>query len=784
MTVSPKKTRAASKYRVVGTSPVKVDGPALVTGRAVFVDDVEPDGLLHAAVLRSPHAHARIKKIDASAAEALPGVKAVLTHKDVPRNIFTTAGQNYPEPSPYDSFVIDRKARFVGDVVAAVAAETEKIARQAVGLIKVEYEVLPPVLDPRLAQKKGAPVIHDEKEARVVLPIDYRPKQNLAGHVDVVIGDLNKAWRTADSVIEGEYSTPYASHCAIEPHITLSLLDPAGRLVIYASTQVPFHARRIVANALNLPVSRVRVIKLRTGGGFGGKQEVLIEQLCAALTLKTGRPVQLFFTREEVFTSSRTRHPQIINLKTGVKKNGNVTGIDLRILMNTGAYGAHALTVVSNSGSKILPLYRCDNIKFWADSVYTNLPVGGAYRGYGATQSSFAVGVQMDEQAHAIGMDPLKFHQRNHIREGETSPIFAALGEGTEGVEQSIGSSGLAECIKRGAKEIGWKSKRGRRGSGPVKRGVGMVILMQGSSIPYIDMAGATIKLNEDGSFNLMVGATDIGTGSDTILAQIAAEVLGVKTGDFIVYSSDTDLTPFDVGAYASSTTYLTGMAVLTAAEKVKGQILEVASEMLNKPVSSLELAGKKVSPRGKGAGKSVTLAEIANYSLYVKNQKQIIASASRTSEKSPPPFAAHFAEVEVDTRTGRIKVVKYVAAVDCGQPINTQQAEGQTEGAVVNGIGMSLFEEFRFSSTGKLLNSNFGFYKIPSARDLPELKTILVVTDEPTGPFGAKSVSEISINGPMPAISNAVFDAVGIRLRHAPFTPEKVLRALREKRG
>ena len=772
------------KYQVVGTNAGKVDGPALVSGRAVFVDDVDLPGMLHGKVLRSPHAHARIRKIDATAARALPGVVAVLTHEDLPRIAFTTAGQNYPEPSPYDTFVLDRKVRFVGDAVAAVAAETEEIAGQALGLIKVDYELLPAILDPRRSLAKNAPVIHGEKEARSLLPIHYQPEKNLAGHVDVKIGDSDRAWKRSDFVFENEYTVPYASHCAIEPHIALSCLDPAGRLVIYASTQVPFHARRIVARLLELPVSRVRVVKLRTGGGFGGKQEVFLEPLCAAFTLKTNRPVKIFLSRREVFTSSRTRHPQVIKLKTGVKKNGDITGIDLKILMNTGAYGAHALTVVCNSGSKILPLYRCDNISFWADSVYTNLPVGGAYRGYGATQSSFAVGVQMDEMAAAIGMDPVEFHKRNHIREGETSPVFAALGEGQTGVEQSITSCGLDECIDRGARAIGWKSKRVRPGSGPVKRGVGMVILMQGSSIPYIDMAGATIKLNEDGSFNLLVGATDIGTGSDTILAQIAAEVLGVKTHDFIVYSSDTDLTPFDVGAYASSTTYLSGMAVLIAAERVKEQLLEVASEMLDLPVGALELRAKKVFARrsGKARPRALSLAEIANYSLYEKNQKQIIGSASATSKKSPPPFAAHFAEVEVDTRTGRIRVVKYVAAVDCGQPINPQQAEGQTEGAVVNGLGQALFEEFIFAPNGRMLNPSFAFYKIPSTRDIPEIKTILVPTHEPSGPFGAKSVSEISINGPMPAVSNAVFDAVGIRLRHAPFTPDKVLQALREK--
>jgi CO/xanthine dehydrogenase Mo-binding subunit len=468
----------------------------------------------------------------------------------------------------------------------------------------------------------------------------------------------------------------------------------------------------------------------------------------------------------------------VLKLKTGVKKDGTLTAVNLDVLSNTGAYGSHALTVACNCGSKVLPLYRWPQVRFSADAVYTNLPVAGAYRGYGATQASFAMEIQFDEMARAIGMDPVEFRLMNHIRKGETSPVFAALGEGGEGVEQKIDSIGLQRCIQLGAKAIGWKRKR-KADRGPLKRGLGMGCLMQGSSIPGVDMGSAFIKMNEDGSFNLLVGATDLGTGSDTVLAQIAAEVLGVEVQKILVRSSDTDVTPFDVGAYASSTTYLSGEAVRKAAADVAGQIRKEAAGMLDVPVRSVRLEDGRAIAKN---GESVALSKIALRTLYEENQRQIAATASHVTKKSPPPFSAHFAEVEVDTETGLIRVIKYVAAVDCGTAINPVLAEGQVEGAVLNGISYALCEEFLFDQKGRMRNNSFREYKIFCTRDLPELQTILVPTYEPTGPFGAKSVSEIGINGPLPVISNAVFDAVGVRLREAPYTPERVLLALGKK--
>ena len=657
--------------KVVGTSVRKIDGIALACGTATFVADELPRNTLHAAVLWSPHPHARITRIDTEKAEAIPGVHAVLTHKNVPRVPHTTAGQGYPEPSPYDAVILDSKVRFVGDRVAAVAAETAEIAAEAVAAIEVEYEILEPVLDPLEALKEGAPVIHDQPDAKVIIPIEYDPSRNLVARVEVSIGDTEKGLEDSDLVSDARFETPYAHHVPIEPHVTLAKIDGNGRLLIRTSTQVPFHVRRIVAQALEIPVGRIRVVKPRIGGGFGVKQEVLIEDLTAILALRTNRPVLRQYTRSEEFVSSRTRHPMIIDLKAGMSKTGELRAISMDILSNTGAYGSHGLTVVCNCGSKVLPLYKWRDIYFQGRAVYTNLPVGGAYRGYGATQAAFAVESAVDELAHAAGLDPLDIRLKNRILPGETSPVFKALGEGKAGVEQSIGSCGLEECLKQGAAAIGWDHRDRIRDAStwPKQRGIGMAALMQGSSIPEIDMGAATIKMNEDGYFNLLVGATDLGTGSDTILAQIAAEVLGTDTDKFIVHSSDTDFTPFDVGAYASSTTYLSGAAVVKAAEKVRGKICEVASKMLGDPPDSLECSGGRV----KGPSGEVSFADVANRSLYQEDQFQIAATESHVTRKSPPPFAAHFVEVEVDVETGLIKVVKYVAAVDCGVAISSR---------------------------------------------------------------------------------------------------------------
>jgi len=461
------------EMRVVGKSELKVDALGLAAGRPAYTDDIYLHGMLIAKVLWSPHAHARITSIDTSQAEALEGVHCVLSYKNVDRVMHTTAGQGYPEPSPYDTPTFDNKVRYVGDRVAAVAAETREIAEKALTLIKVEYDVLEPVLDLRQADAEGAPVIHDEEDCFAPIPVPFLPEKNTPAQVDMLVGDPDAALKKSDLVVEREVEAQYAQHAPIEPHITICYLDNNDRLVIRTSTQVPYHVRRIVAQAVKIPVRRIRVIKPRIGGGFGAKQEVL-EDLPALLCLRTRRPVKLEYTRAEELVSSRTRHPAIVKVKAGFAKDGTLEAIKMRARTNTGAYGSHALTVLSNCGSKTLPLYRCANVSFDGDSVYTNLPVGGAYRGYGATQAAFALEIVMDDAARELGIDPIALRKKLHIQEGETSPVFRALGEGKEGVEQSIGSCGLDACLDVGAKAIGWAEKYAKAGEGRYRRGVGM----------------------------------------------------------------------------------------------------------------------------------------------------------------------------------------------------------------------------------------------------------------------------------------------------------------------
>jgi CO/xanthine dehydrogenase Mo-binding subunit len=769
-------------FTTIGKSVAKIDAVSLSAGRAMFADDFQSSQDLHIALLYSPVAHAEIENIDTVEAEKVKGVVDILDYRNVPRVLHTTAGQGYPEPSPYDTLLFDRRVRFVGDRVALVAAETEEAASGAIKKIRVEYKPLEPVFDIEKAMDPSSPRLHvDDEHAKI--PTTYRPDFNLAAEVNIGFGDPGKGFQEADFIEEHVYRTQITSHCPIEPHTARAFYDENGRLVIISATQVPFHARRIVSRVLDIPLKMIRVIKPRIGGGFGGKQEVFLEPLVALVTWRNKRPSRLVLSRKEVFISSRTRHAMRIRLKTGVKNDGRITAVEMDGLLNAGAYGTHALTVLSNAGAKVLPLFnKIENLVFHGKSVYTNLPIGGAMRGYGATQAYFAFNQQFDMVARKTGQDVLKYIKKWHIREGETSGIFKALGEGTEGVTQIIKSCKLDECIDRGSEAIGWYEKRGKRlHSGKDRtKGMGVAVAMQGSCIPMIDMGSAHMKMNEDGSFNLLVGATDIGTGSDTILAQIAAEVLCVPVDSIIVLSSDTDLTPFDTGAYASSTTYISGRAVQKCALELKEQIRQVASKMIELPVESLEVMGSKVfDPQ---SGKEVSFSDIACSAMYSSDQFQIQAHASHVSPENPPPFIAQFAEVEVDRKTGRVEVVQFVSAVDCGQPINPVLVEGQVEGSVLHGLSAALCEDYLFDSKGRMVNPRFWDYKIYTAMDIPTMVTIVVPSSEQTGPFGAKSVGEIAINGPAPAVANAIFDAVGVRMYELPMTPEKIWRAMKDK--
>jgi len=765
-------------HQVVGDNVRRVDGVKLVTGAPAFTDDVHIHGMLYGKILASPHAHARIVRIDTSKARALPGVHAVLTYRDVPRVPHTTAGQAWPEPSPYDTYLLDSKVRFVGDRVAAVAAETRSIAERAIRLIEVEYDVLPPVLEIEDAMAPGAPVIHDEPDSTKI----YDRTRNIAGHLLREIGNADEGFREADLILEREFRTHRQQHAMMEPHVTICWLDTDNRLVIRTSTQVPYHCRRQVAMILELPVSRVHVIKPRIGGGFGGKQEMLLEDICGALTLAARRPVKIEYTREEEFYMARSRHPQILRMKMGVKRDGTVLASHLRVLATTGAYGSHSTTVQGNTGSKVLPLYRAPHMRFECDVVYTTMPVAGAFRGYGCPQGFFAQETLVDEIAGQLGIDPVDFHHANIIRLGDIDRLSAQLGEGKEGLPRVIRSCGLPQCIDRAAAAIDWPKKHAARpGRGRLRRGVGMACTMQGSGIAGLDWASAFMKMNEDGSFYLQVGASDVGAGADTVLSQIAAETLGVTLDKVIITSGDTDITPFDVGAYASSTTIISGGAVKKAAAKVRAQVLEVASKLLDQPPDKLECGDNQVFTKCE-CRRSVSMGEIALHSLY-REKFQIMDGASHFNTDSPPPFCATFAEVEVDTETGQVRVLHLATAVDPGTAINPQLAEGQVEGAVTQGMGYALTEELLLDGAGRPRNANFMDYKIFSAKDMPKLTTILVETEEPLGPYGAKSISEVPINGPAPAIANAIYHAVGVRIRKLPIRPEDVLKVLREKR-
>lgn len=794
-------SRGSKTWQRVGKPEPKVDAVKLVQGKPAFTADFEKRGMLIAKVLRSPLAHARIKRIDASRARELPGVAAVLTWQDIPRVVYSTAGQSDPIPGPLDTFSLDNKVRFVGDRVAFVAAETEEIAIQAMKLIEVEYQPLQPVLDPTQAMQDGVTRIHDEPEYVDFAESD--PSRNLAAQIRIDIGDVEKGLAEADHIFEAEYEVPKVQQVHIEPHVAVTYWDEDDRLVIRTSTQVPFHVRRQLAPVLGLPIKRIRVIKPRIGGGFGGKQEILMEDVAAHLTIATGHPVMYEYTREEEFIASRSRHPMRIRMKTGVKRDGTITANAMYVLSDTGAYGCHAVTVTGNTGHKSMALYVGDgqyrqnpNIRFYADIVYTNHSPSGAYRGYGVPQGFWPLERHMEKIARQLGIDPLEFRLKNALRAGELHPFSTAWSEGREPRPETVKTCGLEECVRQGRAAIGWDQKFGnhewrhtsdQRFPHPyLRRGIGVAMVMQGTAIPYLDMGGASIKMNDDGSFNLLVGATDLGTGSDTVLAQMAAEVLGVPLEDIIIYSSDTDFTPFDKGAYASSTTYISGAAVVKAAQQAAERIKIRAARILNEERDGEDVQPGEIRLIERKAiasnGRAVTLSEIGHDALHQEDQEQIMAVASFVSPVSPPPFAAQFAEVTVDLETGQVVVDKLVMAVDSGIIVNPITASGQVEGGMVQALGYAVCEEMVYDGEGHARERDLSDYHIFRAHELPELEIIFVETFEPTHPFGVKAVAEIPMDGVAPAVGNAILDACGAQVDDNPATPEKVWRAINQR--
>ena len=750
----------------VGQGVRKKDAMALLCGKPVYTQDLAPAECLCVKLLRSPHANAIIRQIDASAARRMPGVACVLTHEDAPRSRFTLAGQTYPEPSPYDRLILDRHVRHVGDPVAIVAAESERAAEAALRRIRVQYEVLPAVLDAEQALDHPV-LVHPEDDWKALCDVGADNRRNLCAQEVVSQGDVEAELAACDVVVERTYRTQANQQCMMETFRAYSYMDAYGRLNVVSSTQVPFHVRRILANALEMKKSAIRVIKPRIGGGFGAKQTAVCEMYPALVTVRTGRPALLVFTREESMTASSPRHPMTIRVRLGATRAGDIRAMDMYTLSNTGAYGEHGPTTVGLSGHKSLPLYsRANAFRFAYDVVYTNTMSSGAYRGYGATQGLFAMESAINELAHALGMDPATLRARNMVREGEQMPAY--YGETAQ-------SCALDRCLARVQEMIGWADKYPRRvlENGHI-RAVGLALAMQGSGISGVDTAAASIRVGDDGAYNLMIGATDMGTGCDTILAQMAADCLDCDVSDIAVSGVDTDQSPYDTGSYASSTTYVTGMAVVKACGLLREKIVAAGAQLLGCAAEDAEFDGTCV----RCGGETVSLRDVANRSLAAGAQ-ELFASASHGSPVSPPPFMAGAAEVDIDPETGEVRVVDYCAAVDCGTVVNPNLARVQTEGGIAQGIGMALYEDVRMTDRGRMMSNSFMQYKIPTRLDVPSIRVEFEQSYEPTGPFGAKSIGEIVINTPAPAIADAVYNAVGVRVTDLPITPEKVLRGM-----
>jgi CO/xanthine dehydrogenase Mo-binding subunit len=749
----------------VGKSVPKIDGLAITTGKPVYTDDLAPQNALVIKILRSPHAFAKIKSIDTAKAKNVDGVECVLTYNDVPDVRFSVAGQSYPEPSPYDRLILEDIVRYVGDEVAIIAAVNEETAQKALKLIKVEYEVFEPVLDFEQAEGHTS-VIHPEADLHCNFDIGMEKEKNIVSSQKVEVGDVDAELAKCAVVVEETVYTQAVSHAMMETYRAFSYLDHMERLVVVSSTQIPFHVRRILARSLGLPASKIRVIKPRIGGGFGGKQTAVVEMFTALVTLKTGKPSKIVYDRKETFSCTNSRHAMRIKVILGADRDGFIRAVDMHGLSDTGAYGEHASAVFSVVGQKTLPLYNKTNaVRFMGNVVYTNKMSGGAFRGYGATQGTFALETAVNKLAEELKMDPAELRLKNIIREGEKSLVF---------ITENLGSSTLHKCIAKGKELIGWDEKYPQREVGENKvRAVGMAVTMQGSGIAGIDTASAEIRLNDDGSYTLLVGSTDMGTGSDTILKQMATETLQTTFDNIAVNAADTDFSPFDPGSYASSTTYVTGTAVVKAAQDLMRQITESGAALLEASPSDVEFDGAEVKTRD--GDKTISLGKIAEQVLVGPGHRQLVGNASHGSDISPPPFIAGFAEVEVDKETGQVTLLDYVAVVDCGVVINPNLARIQTEGGLVQGIGMALCEDVRYASTGKLATNSFLQYKIPSRKDIGNIRIFFEESYEPSGPFGAKSIGEVVTNTPAPAIVHAVYNAVGVRVTDLPITPEKV---------
>jgi xanthine dehydrogenase molybdenum-binding subunit len=749
-------------HSIIGTSVKRTDLLAKVTGNAKYVADMNMPGLLFGKTKRCTVAHAKIKRIDVSKARALPGVKAVLTHENVPRVLH--AGSPHPRSASVtcDQYILDNKVRYWGEGVAVVAAVSEEIAEKAIGLIEVEYEELPAVFTVEDAQRPDAPLIHDrEPGGNLVLPPAIFTR-----------GNVEKGFAEADFILEGEYEGGRPTPAYMEPNVCTCQWDGNGNLTVWISTQTAFMVRGIMAEVLGLPLHKVRVLVDHMGGGFGAKQDLFQHEfLCALLAKETKRPVRMEFTREETFLGGRTRHPAKIWLKQGFRKDGTITARQARVVFNSGAYGSHGPGVTNVGTSALVSLYRCDNVHLEGRCVYTNSPIAGAFRGYGVVQTYYALDIQMDEAAVKLGMDPAELKLQNAVREGDIAPSNHPL----------IGH-GLEACIKKGMELTDWRNLRRqpRKAEGPIRYGWGIGCEMHGSSAyPGIKEQGnAIVKMNEDGTAVLLTGTAGLGTGAHTALAQIVAEELGLKFDDVSVVHGDTDVVPWDIGAFASHTTYMGGRAAQMAAAEVKKQMLKRAAEQLDARIEDLLVADGEITVRER-PGRGMTVREAVMPKMGIP-AAQLVGTATYHPTKSYS-FAAHFVEVRVDTETGYITVEQVIPVHEIGKVIHPVAAAGQIEGGIQQGIGHTLYEDYQIDMrTGRSLNANFVDYKMPLAMDMPPIKTVILETaPDPGGPFGAKGVGEDPIVAIGPAIANAVYDAIGVRFRHYPIKPEQVLNAL-----
>ncbi len=752
--------------KTVNQSMRKKDAMQLVTGQPVYMDDVIPQDCLIVKLLRSPHANAIVQEIDTSRALLVPGIEAIYTWKDVDQQgrRYTQAGQTYPEPSPYDRLVIDRHVRFAGDVVAILAGKDEKCVDKAMKLIKVRYEVLPAVLDYHTALDNPV-LVHPEENWESLAPVGADNKRNLCAHDETGAGDIEAVLAGCDVVIDHTYHTRACQQAMMETFRTYCSIDAYGRLNVLSSTQIVFHCRRILANALHIPKSMIRVAKPRIGGGFGAKQTSVCEVYPAFVTWKTKKPSKIIFSRYESQIASTPRHEMEMHVRLGATKDGIVRGINLYTLSNTGAYGEHGPTTVGLSGHKSIPLYgKAEAFRFVSDVVYTNHMSSGAYRGYGATQGLFAVESAVNELADKLGIDPFVIRQRNIVHEGDVMPAYYG---------QVNTSCALDRCLQAVHDNIGWDEKYPVRDMGNGKvRAVGMGMAMQGSGITSVDVGSASLKINDDGFYTLSIGAADMGTGCDTILAQIAAEVLECPLDNVTVLGADTDSSPYDSGSYASSTTYVTGKAVEQCAEQLKQKICQVGAGLLGLDERAVVFAGDAVT--SEDGTQRATLAQIAAASQCGSNTA-LEAVVTHSSEISPPPFMVGAAEVEVDLETGEAQVIRYEAAVDCGTPVNPNLARVQAEGGILQGIGMALTENVTYDDRGMPQENSLMQYKIPARNDIGHIHVVFESSYEGTGPFGAKSIGEVVINTPLPAVADAIYHATHKRFYELPITREQI---------